>query len=244
MARVDPHVKVLDDRVRRFAIARGLDAIVYAPHFTPWSEIVERSARFSDDRLIVVPAREVFTGPWNDRKHVLALDLEEPIPDFIPLSATVDELVDQGACIVAPHPGFLTMSLDFDDLRRLQEHVHAIEIYNPKFLPWHAPRVRRVASELGRPVIASSYAHLRSSVGAAWIEVEGDIERPSDVVDALRSGAIERVGHLDLADRTQVKAGELAHLIWENSGQKLGRAISGGIPPTHPEAELYGGRFR
>lgn len=243
MARVDPHVKVLDDRVRRLAIERGLDAIVYAPHFTPWPEIVERSARFSDDRLVVVPAREVFTGPWNDRKHVLALDLNEPIPDFIPLSVTVDELVAQGACLVAPHPGFLTMSLDLDDLRRLQEHVHAIEIYNPKFLPWHASRARRVARELGRPVIASSYAHLRSSVGAAWIQVEGEIDRPSDVVDALRLGSIERIGHIDATDRMRVKTGELAHLLWENTGQKLNRAIDHGVPPTHPQTELYGGRF-
>ncbi|PSP39031.1 metal-dependent phosphoesterase, partial [Halobacteriales archaeon QH_7_65_31] len=33
MFRVDPHVKILDERVVRRAKQRGLDAIVYAPHF-------------------------------------------------------------------------------------------------------------------------------------------------------------------------------------------------------------------
>ncbi|MFW6153286.1 MAG: PHP-associated domain-containing protein [Halobacteriota archaeon] len=244
MARVDPHVKVLDDRVRELAIERGLDAIVYAPHFTPWPDIVDRASQFSDERLLVVPARELFTGPWHDRKHVLAMDLENPISDFLPREETMDDLVDQGACIVAPHPGFLTMSLGFDDLRRFGEHVHAIEVYNPKFLPWHGPRAARVAAELDRPVIASSYAHLRSSVGAGWIEIENDIDGPGDVVEAIRSGAIEGIGRLGGATRYRISATELAHLCWENSGKKLARTLRRGVPATHPTGERYGGRYR
>jgi predicted metal-dependent phosphoesterase TrpH len=46
--RIDPHVKVLDDRVVRRAKARGIDAVVYAPHFTRLPEIRDRAARVPD----------------------------------------------------------------------------------------------------------------------------------------------------------------------------------------------------
>ena len=71
--RVDLHVKVLDERVVERAKARGLDALVYAPHFTRLPAIRARAARFSDDDLLVVPAREVFTGSWRDRLPPRAL---------------------------------------------------------------------------------------------------------------------------------------------------------------------------
>jgi len=60
--RVDCHVKVLNERVVERAKRAGLDALVYAPHFTRLPEIRERAAAYSDDELLVVPAREVFTG--------------------------------------------------------------------------------------------------------------------------------------------------------------------------------------
>jgi Predicted metal-dependent phosphoesterases (PHP family) len=78
--RVDLHVKVLDERVVERAKKREVDVLVYAPHFTRWPDIRDRAAVFSDEDLLVVPGRELFTGDWRTRQHVLALDLEEPVP--------------------------------------------------------------------------------------------------------------------------------------------------------------------
>ena len=56
--RIDPHVKVLDDRVVRRAKSRDIDALVYAPHFTRLPEIRQRAAQYSDEELLVLPGRE------------------------------------------------------------------------------------------------------------------------------------------------------------------------------------------
>ena len=94
--RVDPHVKVLDADVAARAKARGIDVLVYAPHFTRLPTIRERAEAFTDDDLLVVPAREVFTGPWQERRHVLALGLDDPVPDFITLDGAFAAFDAQG----------------------------------------------------------------------------------------------------------------------------------------------------
>lgn len=243
ITRVDLHVKVFDERVRERALRRGLDAVVYAPHFTPWPEIEARAREATTDELLVVPGREIFTGPWNDRRHVLALDLEAPIPDFIPLETAMGALADQGACVLAPHPAYLTISLAPADLARHRDLIRAIERYNPKFLPWHEPRALRLARTVGRPPFASSYAHLPSSVGAAWTELRGTHDTPADVVDSIRSGRIHGVGRIGGLTRHRTVLTELAHVLYENSAKKARRVLGPGREATHPERSIYEGRF-
>lgn len=241
--RVDPHVKVLDAGVLARARRRGLDALVYAPHFTPWPDIVAAATAASSDDLLVVPGREVFTGPWHDRKHVLALDLDAPIPDFIPLEDTMAALDEQDACVLAPHPAYLTISLSPADLERYRGQLRAIERYNPKFLPWHGPRAERLAADLDRPTFASSYAHLRATVGAAWTDVEGAIESADDLVEAIRAGRIVDVGAVAGPARYRHALAEIGHIGYENSLSKARRVLGPGREPTHPDRPLYGGRF-
>ena len=75
-----------------------------------WSER-ERAERFSDDDLLVVPARELFTGSWRNRKHVLALDLEAPVPDFLTFEGTIAELERQDAVVLAPFVDSLSQEI-------------------------------------------------------------------------------------------------------------------------------------
>lgn len=241
--RVDPHVKILDEQVARRAKDRGIDVLVYAPHFTRLPEIRDRAARFSDDDLLVVPAREPFTGSVSNRKHVLALDLDAPIPDFLTFGRTLSELVDQDAVVLAPHPEFLTVGVDVIDLNRYSDLFDGVEIYNPKHLPKHNRRAREIARETGLSPFGSSYAHLTPTVGEVWTEFEADVEGPADLYELLRSGAPRRVVHRsgrvhELRCRT-----EFAHLLWENSWKKIDRVALSGMEPTHPRHPAYEGRF-
>jgi len=239
--RVDPHVKVLDERVVERAKRRGLDVLVYAPHFTRLPTIRERAERFSDSELTVVPAREVFTGTWKNRKHVLAVGLTEKIPDFLPLEVAMAEFDEQDAAVLAPHPEFLTVSLTRDDIAHYD--VDAVETYNPKHLPRDNRRARAIAAELDRPAFASSYAHLRRTVGEAWTRFERDIDSERELVDALREGAPRSIGHREgLRHRARCTM-EFAHLGWENSYGKMDRVLLSGMAPTHPRHIAYEGRF-
>lgn len=241
--RVDLHVKVLDERVVRRARAAELDAIVYAPHFTRLPDVRAQAAAYSSEGLLVVPAREVFTGPWRNRKHVLAIGLTEPVPDFISLEAAMAEFDRQGAAVLVPHPEFATVSLGESDLREYGDVVDAVEIYNPKHLPWHNGRARELASALEAPPFASSYAHLPSSVGVAYTAFEGEIDDEADLVAALKRGDARRIVHDDGLARWRTTATELGHLVWENTWQKIDRRFLQGTEPTHPSHIVYDGAF-
>ena len=237
------HVKVLDDEVVRRAKARDIDVLVYAPHFKRWPSIERRASKFSDDDLLVVPGREIFAGDWRKRRHVLALDLDSPIPDYITLEGAMEELAAQDAVVLAPHPGFLTVSLNEAQLRRHEDQLDAIEVYNPKHLPRDNRRARELASDLEKPPFASSYAHLKRTVGEAWTTFEEDIDSAAALHTALREGWERSIYHRSGVGHMLRCSLEFAHLGWENSWAKFDRIYLSGTEPTHPAHVAYGGEF-
>ena len=241
-SRVDLHVKILDEGVVQRAKAVGLDAIVYAPHFEHLSTIRERAERFSDDDLLVVPGREYFTDKWSRRKHVLAVDPDEPVPDFIPFEDTMAEISAHHAGILVPHPEFLTLSMKREDIETYAEDIDAIEVYNPKHWPWDDSRARDIARESGLQTYLSSYAHLTTTIGEAWVEFDRQIDSAADLVDALQSGAPRRMYHRDGLFHVLKRRLEFAHLGWENSHDKFKRVVLQGDEPTHPAGD-YPERF-
>lgn len=240
--RVDLHVKVLDEAVVERAKARDLDALVYAPHFTRLPEIERAAARFSDDELLVVPGREVFTGHWQTRKHVLAVGLSAPVPDFVTLEGAMAEFRRQGATVLVPHPGFLTVSLDREDVATHDDLVAAVEVYNPKLLARHNDRAREIAAATGKPGFASSYAHLRRTVGEAWTSFPRPIDDADDLVAAVEAGEFTPA-HRSGWRHDLRGAIEFGHLGWENSWGKAERVFLSGTEPTHPAHVAYDGRF-
>lgn len=241
--RIDCHVKVLSDRVVERAKQAGLDAIVYAPHFTRLPEIRERAAAYSSEDLLVIPAREVFTGTWRNRRHVLALGLEEPVPDFIPFESAMAEFDRQDATVLVPHPDFANVSLDEDDLRTYAETIDAIEIFNPRHFPPDNRRARELADDLSMPPFTSSYAHLPRSVGVAHTAFDAPIESEADLLTALEDGIARRVVYDNGFDRWATTAAELGHLVYENTWKKVDRLFLSGTEPTHPQHIAYDGRF-
>jgi predicted metal-dependent phosphoesterase TrpH len=237
------HVKVLDERVVSRAKARGLDVLVYAPHFTRLPDVRARAERFSDDELLVVPAREVFTGPWYDRRHLLAIGLSDPVPDFITLRGALAEFDRQDAAVLVPHPELLNVSCSAADVAGHADALDAVETYNAKCLPHQNRRGRAIARETGLPAFGSSYAHLRGTVGEVWTAFDDPIHSASDLVDALRDGVHRRVVRRRGPGHRLRGLAEFAHLGYENSWNKLDRLFFSGTEPTHPSNVAYLGRF-
>jgi predicted metal-dependent phosphoesterase TrpH len=242
--RVDAHVKILDDRVVKRAKERGIDALVYAPHFTRLPQIREKAAVYSDDELLVVPAREVFTGSFDDRKHVLALGLEEPVPDFVTLEGAMAEFDRQDATVIAPHPEFMTVGLTEDDIRAHADTIDAVETYNPKHWYWHNRRAREIADAVDKPRTASSYAHLMATVGTAWTAFDADVDSEADLLELVGDDSVgRRIAHNSGVRHRIECLSEFVHLGWENSWKKTDRVLLSGTEPTHANHVAYDGRF-
>lgn len=240
---VDPHVKVLDEDIVARAKASGLDALVYAPHFTRLPDIRSRADRFSDDELAIYPGRELFTGTWQRRRHILAVGLTEPVPDFLTLDGAMAELRRQEAAVLIPHPGFLSVSLGLEALETYRETIDAVEVYNPKHLPHHNRRARRFARKTDLPAFTSSYAHMRGTVGEARVAFEEGLADESAFVDALASGAPRTVTHRTGVGHVLRRGLEFAHLGYENSWEKFDRVMLQGTAATHPDHVAYNGEF-
>ena len=241
--RVDLHVKILNERVVGRAKAQGINVLVYAPHFTRLPSIEERARHFTDDDLLVVPAREIFTGSWRDRKHVLGIGLGAPIPDFITLDGAMTALDRHVGATLVPHPNFLTVSLDEADLARYDDYIDAIEVYNPKHLPHHNQTARAYHDRFGLPAFGSSYAHLEGTVGEVWTEFERDIASTNELIAALEEGANRTVVHRSGAHHNARRALEMGHLGIENTWEKIDRLLLSGMEPTHPDHIAYDGAF-
>ena len=241
--RVDMHTKLLDERVVTRAKQRGIDILVYAPHFTRLPTIEKRAAAYSDSELLVVPAREVFTGDWNNRRHLLAIGLTEPVADFITFEGAMAEFERQDAAVVIPHPAFMNVSLTHPEIRAHAARIDAVETYCAKLFPAQNRRGQRIAADLDLPAFGSSYAHLPKTIGEAWTAFDRNIAATADLVDALRDEADRQVVHREgLAHRGR-RLLEYAHLGYENSWKKLDRLLLSGDEPTHPRNLIYDGRF-
>lgn len=243
MTRVDPHVKILSEAVVSRAKQHGIETLVYAPHFTPLPKIEREAAAYTDDDLTVLPAREIFTGSWKNRRHILAVGLTDPVPDFISLATAMEEVDRQDATVLVPHPSYLTIGLDAAACRRYRRQIDAIEVYNPKHLRRHNDRAQQLAETLAIPGFGSSYAHLSGTVGRVWTELQGPVRTATELASALAAGPIRVARASGIGYRSQ-QALEQLHIGWENTWEK---AIRKGTPeptPTHPEQDLYADRFR
>lgn len=240
--RIDLHVKVLNDAVVSRAKARQLDGLVYAPHFVRLPEIQEIASRYSDDELFVVPGREIFTGSWRNRKHVLVVNPDAPIPDYISLTGLMKYLADADSAVLAPHPGFSTISLTAADILDYRDIFHGIEVFNPKHLPWHNRRAHAIQREIGLPAFASSYAHLKGTVGEVWTSFPDLNPSAEGLVSVLKAGDSRDVHRRSGPMHSGRRAGELGHLLYENTLSKVSYLVQG-PKPTNPHHPAYKGRF-
>ena len=241
--RVDMHVKVLSDRVIDRAEARGIDALVYAPHFTRLPEIEAETEAYSGSKVTVVPARELFTGDWANRRHLLVVGLDEPVPDFITFEAALAECERQNAAVTVPHPGFANVSLTAAEIRANADRLDAVETYCAKLFGYQNRRGQRVTDELAVPGFGSSYAHVARTVGEAWTAFDREITSTEELVAALRDGATREAMHRSGASHRAHQLLEYAHLGYENSWKKIDRLLLSGDEPTHPRNVVYEGRF-
>ena len=148
--------------------------------------------------------------------HLLALWVEDEIPMFGGLAATVAQIHAMGGVAIVPHPlSYLTFSIGEGALRALHAgrsecRVDGIELRNPSY----AGRVRghRAAwlndHVLGLAETGSSDAHHAQLVGTAWTEFDG--ETAADLRVAIEQRATRPDGrhwtlreHLDGVARQQ-----------------------------------------
>lgn len=133
--------------------------------------------------------------------HLLALWVDQPIPSFKPVEATIAAIHAAGGLAVVPHPfSMLTRSIGrrtLDRVMRLSDanqHPDGLEVANTLSKGWHAGESSSRAANAARwhlPETGGSDAHFAEAIGRAYTRFPG--RTAADLKRALLAGTTEGI---------------------------------------------------
>lgn len=217
---------VLEETARRDDL--GLIAITDHDDLTPALRARELHAR-RGYRFGFVPGMEITTLEG----HLLAIFIEERVPSFRPLAATLDRIHAQGGLAIIPHPlSPLTRSIGRHGIERVQARrrdgvwFDGIELANPSPAGrFSAARARRLNREqLHLPEVGGSDAHYLPVIGSAFTQF------PGTTADELRAAILAGTTRAALGRHVSLReigAGQIARqtarAMWATPSKVLGR---------------------
>ncbi len=162
------------------AIEKGITSLAVTDHdSTANNRDVDILAK---GRIDIIPGEEVMCKEG----ELIGLFLLEEIKPSQPAEVVMEEIHAQGGLIYAPHP--------FDPLRhginneRLLSKVDIIEVFNAKNSERSDKKAWDFAEELGLLKGAGSDSHRPEEIGRAFVEVDGPIRSPEELILRLKRG--------------------------------------------------------
>jgi len=190
--KLDPHVhsegsfdgKEPVELILEHANEIDIDAITITDHdnIEKSLEAVEKGEEYED--IIVIPGVEVSTSDG----HLLALDVDEEIPEDKSLDETVELIRENNGIAVVPHP--FQKSRHGASKRKINK-ADGIETLNAWFVTgFQNRRARKFAEKQNLPAFGGSDAHSIGLIGRAYSEIQVENENPSkeDLLYAIKSG--------------------------------------------------------
>lgn len=177
----------LEDAVRRCR-EEGLDGFAVTDH----DELAKIPSEFSENSdIIIIPGMEVSA----DGAHILAFDIEEPIPPRLSVPKTVDTIHDQGGIAIIAHP--YSVFRAWVNGREIEEAgFDCVEVANAAQFPygWMLSKNTALARKLGLPETGGSDAHIPRTIGRAYTVLESDTRDREGILRALRRGETSAEG--------------------------------------------------
>jgi predicted metal-dependent phosphoesterase TrpH len=167
-----------------YAKQRRLDGVAVTDHDTLDGAL--RMKKQTD--FPIVPGMEISSQDG----HVLALNVQEPVPKGLGAAETVDRVHEAGGIAIACHP--LTFFKG-----SLRSHVNsrfdAIEVINSSAFPFRHSlnNSEQMASRLGLPRVGGSDAHYGPEIGCAYTLINAE-PKSDEIVKAIRQGLCQPFG--------------------------------------------------
>ncbi|WP_319506892.1 PHP domain-containing protein [uncultured Methanolobus sp.] len=172
----------LDD-ILEHAARNGLDGFAICDHDVIEGGIAcsKRAKEIGSD-LVVIPGVEVSSS----KGHILVLGVRESIEPGLSPEETIKKARQQGAVVIIPHP-FKMTSHGIGYVEGLD--TDAVEVLNSRCVT-DGPnnKARKVAQELGFPMVGGSDSHEAEMVGRSYTEIQADSRTVEGVLDGIRKG--------------------------------------------------------
>ncbi len=164
---------------------KGLDAVALTDHRTTkgWNE-AEKEAK--KQGIVFIPGQEVHTKDG----HLLALGINEQIPNGRPLKETVERVHMEGGITVAPHP----FDIKDEGVGEGIKYVDAVEVFNSLNLDRLSNNLAyKKAKKYGKPMVVGSDAHSLSMIGTSINHAKA--KDMKGILKAIKSGQISLERH-------------------------------------------------
>jgi predicted metal-dependent phosphoesterase TrpH len=167
-----------------YAKKHGLDSVAITDHDRLDSAL--RIAKEAD--FLIIPGMEISSL----NGHILALNVQEPIPKRLSAGETVDKIHEAGGIAVACHPAtFFKESLG----KNTNSKFDAVEVINASAFPfsYSVRNSRKMASRLGIAQVAGSDAHYGPEIGCAYTLVDAELD-VGEIIKAVSKGLCQPFG--------------------------------------------------
>jgi predicted metal-dependent phosphoesterase TrpH len=161
---------------------RGLDGVAVTNH--------DAFTRVTSSEAIVLQGIEVSTR----QGHIIGLGISGPIERGRTADETISTIQHVGGVAIVPHP-FDPISPCVNPIK-LRSRPDAIEVINADalFFSLNTKYARRMANQLGLPMVAGSDSHIPETVGDAYTLIDSDSKNVNDILNAIRAGSVQPVG--------------------------------------------------
>jgi predicted metal-dependent phosphoesterase TrpH len=144
-----------------------------------------------DPNLPRILAEEIMTSDG----EIIGLFLNEEIKPFLSADETLDEISDQGALSIVPHPfcSYRSSVLRFDVMEKIIDRIDIIEGFNSRVLDdWDNAMAQGYAGLHRKPVSAGSDAHTSFELGNTYVSIE-QFSDPKSLLKALPDARVHYV---------------------------------------------------
>ena len=167
-----------------YARKHGLDAVAITDH-----DRIDGALKIAKEKHFpIIPGIEISSL----NGHVVGLNLQEPIPEKLGVSETVDKIHEKGGLAVACHPvAFMKGSVG----KNANARFDAVEVINASAIPfsYSVKYGEKIASRLGIARVAGSDAHYGPEIGCAYTLVDAELE-VEEIINALSKGLCQPFG--------------------------------------------------
>ncbi|MGA9388084.1 MAG: PHP domain-containing protein [Candidatus Bathyarchaeia archaeon] len=162
----------------------GLDGVAITDHDRLDSAL--KIAR--DTEFFIIPGMEISSS----NGHIVALNVQEPIPKRLSADETADKIHNAGGLAVACHPiALFKGSLG----KHTSSRFDAVEVINASAFPFRfsVKRSKQLASSLGIPEVGGTDAHYGPEIGCAYTLVDSEL-KVDQALKAIGKGMCQPFG--------------------------------------------------
>ncbi|MEM2637094.1 MAG: PHP domain-containing protein [Candidatus Korarchaeota archaeon] len=186
------------------AVKRGMNGFVITDHDTTKGHKAAKEAA-RELKIIFVPGEEVTSA---EKKHILAIGIEECVKSGLPMAEAIDKIHDLGGVAVAPHPYDLVYGIK-----------SSVRDYKYDGIEWRCSQnwisnilTSLLLRDLRVSRVGGTDSHHMGSVGNSWTEFP-NAESLDDIIEGIRKGKCRPGGAWSFPSTVLIGLGYAANAV-------------------------------